>query len=676
VRRAEEALAKLRTEREPAFRKWLADQTTPAPDQERSAKALRLAAAMTPETFPDLTGKFDFERFDGAVLPNLAPGAKDNGARQDEVPLVEGWPGKAIQLNGENNVNFPQLGRFTRDTPFTIAFWMYDPRVAAEPAVVFQACDGTDAGPHGYDLLMEKGFLSARIFRHWPGNAIGVKSRVKVPANTWTHVAVTYDGSSRAAGLKIYVNGQPDQETLRDHLYKGTGQHTLVFGQRFRDKGFKDGRIDSLHLFTRALTSLEVAQLRDPKAMTAVFSLPERAEQGLKDYYFSALDPETRKAAAELSAARTRLTGVEDTEFEVAVMDEMPQPRPAYILPRGQYDAPRTDANRVARTTPAAVLPFYGGLSKDRLGLARWLTLPDHPLTSRVAVNRVWALLFEQGLVETAENFGVQGQLPSHPELLDWLARDFVKSGWDVKKLVKKIVLSATYRQSSVLRADLKQRDPGNRLLARGPSHRLSAEAIRDAALSASGLLDERRGGPPVSPYQPGDLWRESNTMSPAYRQSVGGDLYRRSLYSVRKRTAPMPNQLAFDAPSREVCVARRQTTSTPLQAFVLLNDPQFVEAARVLGERVVKGSPDPSARVRTAFRSLATRQPTANELRLLTGLYTSQLDYFRQDPEAAAKLLRVGDHKVDPALPAIEVAAATVVAQTILNMDATIWKR
>jgi hypothetical protein len=245
-----------------------------------------------------------------------------------------------------------------------------------------------------------------------------------------------------------------------------------------------------------------------------------------------------------------------------------------------------------------------------------------------------------------------------------------------VKQLAKKIVLSSTYRQASTLRADLKERDPGNRLLARGPSHRLSAEAIRDAALAAAGLLDERRGGPPVSPYQPGDLWRESNTMSPAYHQSVGGDLYRRSLYTVRKRTAPIPNLQAFDAPSREVCVARRQTTSTPLQAFVLLNDPQFVEAARVLGERVVKAQADTPGRVRLAFRSLATREPTANELRLLTGLYTSQLQYFRQDAAAAAKLLAVGERKADPALPPVEVAAATVVAQTILNMDATIWKR
>ena len=681
VTQAEDNLAKVRSEREPAFKTWYDAQFGAVKAPPQGDAALRAAAAMmmAPAANQDLTGRFDFERFNGAVLPNQAPGATAQGARQDEVPLVEGRSGKAVQLDGENNVNFPQLGRFTRDTPFTVSFWLYDTRQGAEPAVVFQACDGTDAGPHGYDLLIEKGILTARIFRHWPGNAIAVRATRPMQANTWTFVTVTYDGSSRASGLKIYVTGQSDQETLRDHLYKGTGQHTLVFGQRFRDKGLKGGRIDELSIYTRALSPMEVAWLHESgprSAVTEIAADPARSIKFLQEYYYSALDPETRKASAALTDARARLTAAEDPVYEVAVMDEMSRPRPAYILPRGQYDTPRTPANLVQRTTPAAVLKFPDNLPKDRLGLAQWLTRPDHPLTSRVAVNRFWQAFFGRGLVETAENFGVQGQLPSHPELLDWLARDFINSGWDVKKLARKIVLSATYRQASALRPDLKERDPGNKLLARGPSHRLNAEAIRDEALAAAGLLDERRGGPPVSPYQPGDLWRESNTMSPAYRQSIGGDLYRRSLYTVRKRTAPIPNLLAFDAPSREVCVARRQTTSTPLQAFVLLNDPQFVEAARVLGERVVKEAADPAARVRLAFRSLATREPTATEQRLLTGLYTSQLQSFRGDTTAAAKLLAVGDRKPDPALPPAEVAAATVVAQTILNMDATIWKR
>jgi hypothetical protein len=280
-------------------------------------------------------------------------------------------------------------------------------------------------------------------------------------------------------------------------------------------------------------------------------------------------------------------------------------------------------------------------------------------------------------LVETIEDFGVQGKPPTHPELLDWLARDFVRSGWNVKRLLKQIALSSAYRQASALRPDLRERDPQNNLLARGPSHRLSAEAIRDTALAAAGLLDDRLGGPPVSPYQPGDLWRESNSMSPGYQQSVGKDLYRRSLYTVWKRTAPMPNMIAFDAGSREVCTARRLPTNTPLQALILLDDPQFVEAARAVGQRTLKeAGSTPADRVRYAFRLLATRPPTPAELRLLLPFYADQQAAYAAEPDAARRLIAIGDSRPDPALAPADLAAATTLAQAILNLDATIWKR
>ncbi len=748
-----------------------------------------------PIPVPDETGRFDFEAFEGTKLPNRLPGATEHGTRADEVPLVEGYRGKSAQLDGENNVHFPQLGRFTRHTPFTIAFRMFDPRIAAEPAVIFQASSGTDTGPHGYDLLLDQGQLTARLFRHWPGNAIAVRARTAIAKNGWIHVAVTYDGSSRAAGLRIYLDGRPAElEVVRDRLYKGTGQHTLVFGQRFRDRGFKGGRIDDLRIFTRDLTPLEIVHLFDGRSLDQALATdaPSPAsEAALRQFYLSAIDAEMRQAAAALAAARARLVAAEDAQLEVAVMEDLPEPRPAHVLARGHYEAPKNEANRVERGTPVAVLPFPRELRRDRLGLARWLTRPDHPLTARVAANRLWALFFGRGLVETQENFGLQGTPPTHPELLDWLALAFreghrpaealggegrgafltssppaplrppapgaqfqsERSGWrgeprisgwvpqihrpipvpplqperplapstpgrlvgegpgvrrrvtpnaqsralaarpwNVKALCRLIVLSATYRQSSAQRPEATRRDPNNQLLARGPSHRLGAEAIRDLALAASGLLDDRIGGPPVSPYQPGDLWRESNTMSPAYRQSVGRDLYRRSLYTVWKRTAPLPSMLAFDAVSREVCVARRPTTSTPLQALVLLNDPQFVEAARVLGERILKEAPDPTppapspkagagapgsvSRVRFVFRLLATREPTAQELRLLVAFYDAQRIHYARHPAEAEKLLKIGERKPDPALPPAEVAATTALAQAVLNLDAVIWKR
>jgi hypothetical protein len=309
--------------------------------------------------------------------------------------------------------------------------------------------------------------------------------------------------------------------------------------------------------------------------------------------------------------------------------------------------------------------------------LAKWLTQPNHPLTARVAVNRYWQMLFGRGLVLTPENFGLQGQLPSHPELLDWLARDFISSGWDTKALLKKIVLSATYRQDSAARPELRERDPENRLLARGPSYRLPAEMIRDTALAASGLMSEKTGGPPVSPYMPGDLWRESNSMSPAYKESLGTDLYRRSLYTVWKRTAPMPNMSAFDAPSREVCVLKRSTTGTPQQAFVLLNDTQFVEAARALAEKMLKeAGPNRAAQIGFAFRRLTGRDPSSKEITLLKELLEDQTEEFRKEPERATKLIAVGGQKADAKLNPTELAAATTLAQAILNLDATIWKR
>jgi hypothetical protein len=269
----------------------------------------------------------------------------------------------------------------------------------------------------------------------------------------------------------------------------------------------------------------------------------------------------------------------------------------------------------------------------------------------------------------------VQGKLPTHPELLDWLARDFQRD-WNVKRLVKQIVLSHTYRQVSRTTPEMRQRDPQNLYLSHAPSYRLSAEAIRDTALFASGLLDEKMGGPPVSPYSPGDLWRDVNSFSVPYQQSKGKDLYRRSLYTIWKRTAPMANMMALDATTREVCVARRPVTNTPLQAFVLLNDTQFVESARVLAERVYGEGNNDSTRLTLLYKRLTSETPTPSDLALLGKLLTTQRTHFLAHPDAAQKLLALGDTKASATIPPAELAALTVVAQATLNLDATLWKR
>jgi hypothetical protein len=399
--------------------------------------------------------------------------------------------------------------------------------------------------------------------------------------------------------------------------------------------------------------------------------------EALRPIYFATFDAAVAEARAARAQAVKSFLETRNPIQETSVMEELAQPRSAWLLARGRYDAPKTDSTRVTRATPAVLPPFPANAPRNRLGLAQWLTQPDHPLTARVAVNHYWQMIFGRGIVGTPENFGAQGAPPTHPELLDWLARDFINSGWDTKALLKKMVLSAAYRQDSMFRPELREKDPENLLLARGPSQRLPAEMVRDTALAASGLLDDTASGPPVSPYMPGDLWRESNTMSPAYHQSVGQALYRRSLYTVWKRTAPMPNMTAFDAPSREVCVLKRNPTATPQQAFVLLNDTQFVEAARVLAEKTLKeGGSTPKERIRFAFRRLAGREPDSRETKILAQLLREQAEIFTREPNRARQLIAVGDRKADPALKVVDLAATTELTQAILNLDATIWKR
>jgi hypothetical protein len=384
----------------------------------------------------------------------------------------------------------------------------------------------------------------------------------------------------------------------------------------------------------------------------------------------------------DLKAARRALSQLVNPIPEMMVMEEMKEPKPAYVLKRGNYDQ---HGDRVTADTPGALPPLKAPVvddpgsprrSPNRLDLARWLTRPDHPLTARVTVNRLWQQMFGRGIVETADNFGSTGSGPTHPELLDWLAADFVEHGWDVKRLLKQIALSATYRQSAKVTPELLAEDPDNHLLARMPARRLTAEMLRDQALFASGLLVEKQGGPSVYPYQPDGLWDEAMGR-PAYPRSKGPDLYRRTLYTFWKRTAPPPTSTAFDAADRSVCTARRQSTSTPLQALALLNDPQIVETARFLGQRMLKeGGPTRAEQAAWAFRVVATRAATDRERAILAKLYDEEAAVFAADPKAAEKLLAVGDSKPDATLKPAELAAATYVALTILNHDAAVVRR
>ena len=408
------------------------------------------------------------------------------------------------------------------------------------------------------------------------------------------------------------------------------------------------------------------------------------AEQrnAVQTYYREQVSPAARGLSAELAAAKMRQTTLDAKIPTSMVMDELPQPRDTFLLVRGAYDKP---GEKVAAEVPAFLPQFGAEAPRNRLGLANWLVSPQHPLTARVTVNRYWQMFFGTGLVKTAEDFGTQGELPSHPELLDWLAVDFrgQEAGWDVKRLVRQIVTSATYRQSSAVTPALVAKDPENRLLARGPRFRLQAEFIRDQALFVSGLYDHRIGGASVSPYQPAGLWEElmsradgANWTAQTYTQSHGIDLYRRTMYTFWKRTCPPPTLATFDAPDRETCIVRRSRTNTPLQALVLLNDPTYIEASRKLAERILReGGRSTEERLAFAFTSVMARPPTSHELAVLRVVYQKQLARFRELPDAATSLLKIGESPADPAFDAAELAAWAMVASTILNTDEAVTK-
>jgi hypothetical protein len=652
----ETRLAEVEKARQDAFQQWLADPGEKKP-------------------LDGLVGHYPLDRSDAGKLENLASN-KNPGTISAANAVVPGKLGKALRFTGDDAATFvSDLKIIERWQPFTVAFWLQVPEPMKE-GMVFHSSAGTDTGFHGLECTFDEGRLFLGLIRFWPGNAIAIRTRQALPARQWVHVSASYDGSGQASGLRIHVNGTPAAtEILRDRLYKNleAGAKGLIFGERFRSAGLKGGLLDELQIFNRALTDLEISNLHDGTALKK--ALDRKDATALRPYFFNAVDEEVAKARTELQKARQQLFAAQNDVFEIMTMEEMPQPRQAFVLARGNYDAPKDKP--VGRLTPPALPPFPKDEPADRLGLARWLTDPAHPLTARVAVNRYWQIFFGRGIVATAENFGLQGGVPSHPDLLDWLARDFISSGWDVKALCKKIVLSATYRQRSATVPSLRERDPDNLLLARAPSRRLSAEMLRDAALANGGLLVRKIGGPPVKPYQPPGLWRGQNAFLPEYVPDKGEGLYRRSLYTFWRRTSPPPNMLAFDVPGREVCVVRRQATSTPLQPLVLLNDPQFVEAARGLGERMAReGGATLNERLTFAFRLAATRNPTANELNLLRDLYQRQLEIFRNDPAAAQKYLRIGDRPLAKGLDAGEVAAGAVVGNVIQNLDAAIVTR
>ncbi len=612
---------------------------------------------------PGLVGSYSFDEIKAGKVANGAD-AKTPGGAVEGPKLVPGKLGQAVELTGENGFTFPGVGHFTRDDPFTLSLWVRTPAPTPRAVLVHHSQAPIDAGSRGYELLLEDGKVAFGLHHMWPGNSLKVRSKTAIPTGAWAHITATYDGSSSAVGAKLYLDGKPlEVDVIRDKLTKDItygGEPNLAVGYRFRDNGFKGGLVDEFRVYNRALTAAEIVS--------------EPSDEALFEYFVCAIHEPSKKAAEELRAVRKAYTAFVNPIAEIMVMDEMPVPKPAHVLKRGAYDSL---GEKVTADTPKALPPFPKGAPRNRLGLAQWLTDPENPLMARVTVNRAWQQMFGRGLVETADNFGTQGARPTHPELLDWLAREFVRTGWDQKRLLKTIALSATYCQSSKTAPDVLARDPHNELLARGPVKRLTAEMLRDQALASSGLLAEKLGGPSVRPYQPAGLWEEIAMGRPRYEQSKGDDLYRRSLYTFWKRTVPPPSMTTFDAADRSVCSVKRQSTSTPLQALVLLNDVQFVEAARFVGQRALKeGGATAEERTAWTFRLVTGRTPSDKERAVLAKLFAEQKALFEKDPAAAKKLLGVGEKPVDVMLPVADLAAATVLANVLFNHDETVMRR
>lgn len=637
-------------------------------------------------------GDFMLWQIDKGSVPNHADPKKPGRTHESPKVVLDPDP-KHVELGGENGFVFPGVGHFNRSDPFTISLFVETQFPETKRAVILHHSKApVDAGSRGYELLVEDGKIAFGLHHMWPGSSLKVRTREKLGAGK--HITVSYDGSSRATGVRIFLDGElAALEVVRDNLTKDTtyegGEPDLALGYRFRDNGLKGGHVERLVIVNRAISQLEEGTLRpasgiDELTLLRLLILGERmtpVERDLLfDHYVNAINPAAAKWRKELHDLRDEQRRLVEPIPEIMTMEEMKQPKPAFILKRGAYDAP---GPRVAADTPGALPDLItqprgnGELNHtNRLDLARWLTQPDHPLTARVTVNRLWQMMFGRGIVETSDNLGRTGIPPTHPELLDWLARDFVDHGWDVRRFLKQIAMSATYRQSAAVTPELLAKDPYDHLLARAPARRLTAEMLRDQALFTSGLLVEKQGGPSVYPYQPEGLWNEAMGR-PAYPRSSGPDLYRRSMYTVWKRTAPPPAMTTFDAADRSICTARRQSTSTPLQALVLLNDPQMVEAARFLGERMLKeGGKTRAEQAAWAFRTVTSRVASDKELKVLVELFGEQKELFARDAKAAEKLLWVGDAKADAKLDKAELAAAATLALAILNHDEAVMRR
>ncbi len=627
-----------------------------------------------------LVANLDFDRMiskDEKVYHTATNAGNTSPTLVREPKIAKGLHGEAVFLNDYTTVTLPKkVGWFDQSDPFTVSLAVH-PETIYEEASLFTHCEETRQGLKGYSMHLENNQLKFIVARTWPSNAIQVKTKNPIPEKEWSTITVSYDGLAKAEGVNIYVDGKKVSVSIEiDNLYKSIlfkkNAHNYAFdgftlGIRDKFMLFKDGGLDNLKIYERELSALEVLYDQSPKK--AIELATSSTKQDLvSDFYHTSIDPRTEATRKKLQGFRQeRLAELEPIK-EIMVLGDLPEPRPTYVLDRGMYDAPTEE---VQPGIPEAVMPWKEDLPRNRLGLTKWLFDTENPLTSRVFVNRLWQMHFGRGLVETSDDFGNQGSLPSHPELLDWLAIEFMESGWDIKKMHKLMVMSATYQQSSEVKPELLEMDSDNALLARGPSTRMTAEMVRDNALAISGLLATKIGGPSTYPYQPDGLWDEISNKSWRYRykQEPGEGLYRRSLYTIWKRASAPPSMQIFDVGDRSVCTVKRRQTSTPLQALVLLNDPQFIEASYILAENIIAAAGDNSEKqLKQAFQLSTGRFPKDKELTVLKKFLADELARFTEKKEDAIAYLGMGETKIKHTSDPIKVASLATVINGIMN--------
>jgi hypothetical protein len=630
---------------------------------------------------------------------NLGTGRKPALVRGTKKRVTDGQEAKfgkgAKLLQGGYFDLGDVLGEVSPDRAMSWIAWANPTREVAGAEGPIFSCVSPDKSARGFQVsLIEAKDASFHLgFRihsdRSAGESIEVVSQPTIPLNQLSQVAVSWDGSLKASGVSLYLDGKMvPVEIRKDKFGKAFRQkESLLVGaetETSSDRGVRDELlantvIDDLRVYGEKLEPGQVASLfqLDPVAQLSGIEKRRGVEESfLSQVFFRDHDPGYQALRKAEATAASQLKAFEASKItRVSIMQEMDEPRETWLLHRGAYDQP-DKSQKLSPLVPAALPPMPEDLPRNRLGLARWLLLPEHPLTARVAVNRYWQMLFGAGLVRTPEDFGSQGMPPSHPELLDWLVTDFRANGWDVKRFLRKIVLSSTYGQSSVVSPELQEVDPENRLLARGPRFRLSGHALRDQALAVSGQLDRTIGGAPVMPYQPAGLWEEVSAKGTKYIVGEGNDLYRRSLYTFWRRTVPPPSMMNFDSTSREICSVTMTRTNTPLQAMNLMNDPQYVEAARFVAERMMKeGGDSPADRIAWGHKLILAREPDDRVIEILTSGYSDHISRYESDTESAKALIAVGKSPPDNSLDPAELAAFTNVASVLMNLDETVTK-